>query len=176
MATIRDSDPPIWRRIRMESGTTLAKLHKILQATFGWENAHLHQFVIGDVKYSAAREWSGEPAKVRDERQYALGDLVRDAQARFTYVYDFGDNWEHDLVVEKILPQGEEVSCPICLAGERAAPPEDVGGIGGYEEFLEALQKPDHPQHEDMKEWIGSTFDPEGFNLEAVNRKLRLFR
>ena len=174
--TLRDSQLPIWRRIQVRSDITLAKLHRILQRVMGWENAHLHQFVVRGKYYGMTDQDKGEPRKVRDERNYTLGELVAEASAEFVYYYDLGDNWEHVLVVEGTLPPQEGVRYPVCLAGARACPPEDVGGVPGYENFLEAMRDPQHPEHEEYLEWIGGDFDPEAFDVDEVNRHLRAVR
>jgi len=98
---------------------------------------------------------------------------IADAGAKFVYEYDFGDSWEHILLVEKVLPMEPDQQYPVCIKGKRACPPEDVGGVWGYYGFLEAIQDPDHPEHEDYLEWIGEDFDPEAFDLDAVNAALR---
>jgi hypothetical protein len=108
-----------------------------------------------------------------DEHKHRLRDVVPDQNLRFTYEYDFGDLWEHELLVENILPPQEGVRYPVCLMGARACPPEDVGGIPGYETLLEAIHNPNHLQHEEYLEWIGDSFDPEAFDADEVNRKLR---
>jgi Plasmid pRiA4b ORF-3-like protein len=174
--TLRDSQPPIWRRIQVRSDTTLAKLHKILQCVMGWEDAHLHRFTIQGERYGVPDEENVGPRKTRDERKYKLGDVMPGENSQCTYLYDFGDNWEHVLVVEKVLPAEDKVACPICLDGARACPPEDVGGIGRYDDFLHAITDPAHPEHEEFTEWIGDTFDPEGFHVNEVNQKLRAIR
>lgn len=174
--TLRDSHPPIWRRIQVRSDTTLAKLHEILQCAMGWKNAHLHQFIVRGERYGPPDEEDIGPRKTKDERKHTLSELVTGRGGKFTYTYDFGDNWEHDLVVEKTLPPDESERYPRCLAGARACPPEDVGGIPGYEDFLEAINDPKHPEHDDMLEWIGGTFDLEAFDLEEINRLLRKMR
>jgi len=170
---LRDSRPPIWRRIQVRSDTTLAKLHRILQRVVGWEDAHLHQFVIGDQYYGVPGEEDAGPRQTRDERKYTLGEVVLGERSQFRYNYDFGDYWQHVLVVEKILPPQEGAQYPVCLAGARACPPEDVGGIPGYENFLQAINSPDHPEHDEYLEWIGGDFDPEAFNVDEVNQRLR---
>ena len=171
--TLRDSQPLIRRRIQVRSDTTLAMLHKILQCVMGWEDSHLHQFVIRDERYRVPDLEDVGPRKTKDERKYKLRDVVSAEGAQFGYDYDFGDNWEHILEIEKTLPPEEGVRYSLCLAGARACPPEDVGGIPGYENFLEAITDPKHPEHEELKEWIGGTFDPEAFDLDEVNRLLR---
>lgn len=174
--TLRDSHPPIWRRIQVRSDTTLAKLHRILQRVMGWEDAHLHQFVIREERYGVPDEEDVGPRKTRDERKYKLSDVVLGERSQFRYDYDFGDNWQHVLLVEKTFPPEEGVRYSVCLAGTRACPPEDVGGLSGYENFLEAINNPDHPEHDEYLEWIGGEFDPEAFDIDEVNRLLRAMR
>jgi hypothetical protein len=173
--TLRDSQPPIWRRIQVRSDITLAKLHKVLQRVMGWEDAHLHQFVIEGEYYGVPNQ-EEEPRRTKDERKYRLNEVIPGEGWQFRYNYDFGDDWQHTLVVEKILPLQEGVRHPVCLAGARACPPEDVGGLPGYEDFLEALRDPQRPEHDEYREWIGGPFDSEAFDLDAANRKLRGMR
>jgi len=136
----------------------------------GWTNSHLHQFIVGQTYF-------GEPYpdygfEMHDERDVRLNQIA-DEGARFVYEYDFGDSWEHILLVEKVLEPEPGQQYPVCIKGKRACPPEDVGGVWGYYGFLEAIQDPDHPEHEDYLEWIGEDFDPEAFDLDAVNAALR---
>lgn len=173
--TLHDSQPPVWRRIQVRSDITLAKLHRILQCVMGWEDAHLHQFVVQGQFYGIA-DREEELRKTNDERKYRLSDIVPGEGSKFQYDYDFGDNWEHVLKVEKALPPDEGVRYPICLEGARACPPEDVGGIPGYENFLQALNNPGHPEHDEYLEWIGGDFDPEAFDRTQVNQRLRRLR
>ena len=114
--------------------------------------------------------------KMVDERQVRLDQIAPNVKARFVYEYDFGDSWEHKLVVEKILPPEAAVKYPRCMDGQRACPPDDVGGVWGYQDFLDAIRDPKHPDHEDMVEWIGGEFDPEAFDLRGVNGALQLFQ
>ena len=172
---LRDSRPPIWRRIQVSSDITLAKLHRILQCVMGWEDAHLHQFVIQG-EYYGIPDQEEEPRRTKDERKYKLSDVVPGERPQLAYNYDFGDYWQHVLVVEKTLPPEEGARYPVCLAGARVCPPEDVGGIPGYENFLEAMRDPAHPEHREFSEWIGGTFDPEAFDVDEVNRLLRAMR
>lgn len=130
--------------------------------------------MISDQRYGIADEIEeSTPRKTKDERRYKLSQVVPSENFQFVYCYDFGDNWEHDLLVEKILPSQQGVRYPVCIDGARACPPEDVGGIGGYEEFLEAINDPNHPSHTEFWEWLGRKFDPEHFDMEMTNRLLR---
>ena len=140
-------------------------------------NSHLHTFTAGGVVYADPNpEWE---IKVRNERRARLGGIAREEGEAFVYEYDMGDSWRHQVVVEELLVESEDVVRPLCLAGERACPPEDCGGVQGYYEKLECLRDPDHEEHEQTKTWIegmtGGPFDPDVFDLEAVNRALQAF-
>ena len=168
--SLADTKPPIWRRVQVFSSTTLQELHFIIQESMGWYNSHLHQFLIDGVEY-------GKPAPeydfhVTDEAKIKLSKVVGGEKVKFLYTYDFGDGWDHTILVEKILPRDPKVIYPICIKGKRACPPEDCGGPWGYVEFLEAIQNPSHPDHDDMLEWIEGAFDPEEFDLDEVNQRL----
>jgi hypothetical protein len=172
--TLKDSDPPIWRRIQVPD-CTLGQLHEVLQVVMGWENSHLHQFIIRGAYYGPQDpdhvDWDLE---THDEGEMSISQIVKmGRKTRFTYEYDFGDSWQHEIVLEKTLEPEPKVRYPRCIEGERACPPEDCGGVWGYAEFLEAIGDPNHESREDMLEWIGGKFDPEKFDLNAVNRKLR---
>ncbi len=171
--TLRGSKPPIWRRLQVADNTTLARLHDIIQIAMGWTNSHLHQFVTGNRFYS---DPSFELDDVVSEKRVTLGDLDLKPKAHFRYEYDFGDSWDHDILVEKILDPEPDVRYPRCLTGKLACPPEDCGGIWGYYGLLEAIQDPQHPEHDDMLEWLGDEFDPDAFDLDAVNAQLRSVR
>jgi hypothetical protein len=169
--TLKGSKPPIWRRIQVTSDTTLVTLHHILQRVMGWEGYHLYQFVIGSIAY-------GDPGllgelEAEDARPVTLETIVRGERFKFLYEYDFGDSWEHELRIEKILPLEEGKRYPVCLTGKRACPPEDCGGIWGYAGFLEAIRDPKHPEHGEMVEWVGGEFDPEAFDPDEVSMELQ---
>jgi len=174
--TLRGSKPPIWRRLQVPGDIKLNRLHEVFQAAMGWADSHLHQFIDPPVIYSVPSEDDFPGVERLDERRFQLADLVRREKASFLYEYDFGDSWEHEVVLEKILPPESGVKYPMCLDGKRACPPEDCGGVWGYDSFLEAIQNPDHPEYEDMLEWIGGSFDPEAFEVEKVNKELRKLR
>jgi hypothetical protein len=171
--TLRGAQPPIWRRILVPGNTTLLKLHDILQIVMGWENAHLHMFKIPGLVYEDLMNDVYGDISTADEANCKLSQLIHSAGQRFSYEYDFGDGWEHRLVIEKILSGQERLRYPICLKGKRACPPEDVGGVWGYENFLKAIHDPKHEEHEDYLNWIGGEFDPETFNMDDVNDRLQ---
>ena len=169
--TLQGSKPPIWRRIQVRGSTTLAKLHAILQIVMGWTDSHLHQFIVGDVYYGIPDpDWGDE---VKSERRVKLGHIVARVNDRLVYEYDFGDSWAHTIVVEQVLVPEPGTTYPVCLTGKRACPPEDVGGIWGYAEFLEAIRDPRHPEHATMLQWVGGHFDPQAFDVAAVNRAFK---
>jgi len=170
--TLADVEPPVWRRIEVASASSLAQLHAILQAAMGWTNSHLHEFVAGGKRYGRPDPENAGDAPM-DERKVRLEALLTRAGQELSYAYDFGDDWEHTIAVESIARQVPDRPCPAVTAGGGACPPEDVGGPDGYREFLEALADPRHERHEELREWIGGTFDPAAFDREAANRRLR---
>ncbi len=159
--------PPIWRRIQIAGDTKLGKLHDILQAVMGWTNSHLHAFRVGHDTYGVPDP--DFPDDTKSERNVRLNKIAQEGDS-LIYEYDFGDGWEHDLEIEKVMPPEPGTQYPICLAGERACPPEDCGGPWGYEHMLEVLND---PEHEEMREWVGDEFDPERFEVDEVNGQLK---
>jgi len=171
--TLNDSKPPIWRRILAPDTITLHQLHTILQTVMGWADYHLHMFTINGQIYGNPEDDEFGHMGTKNESRFKLNQLVGREGFKFRYEYDFGDGWLHDLVVEKILPAEEGMRYPVCVTGKRACPPEDSGGIWGYEEMLEAIANRKHPEHDRYLEWIGENFDPERFDLNEVNESLR---
>lgn len=167
--TLLGSRPAIWRRLQVDGNNTLAHLHLVLQAVMGWYNCHLHSFTIRGHEYGEP-DPDGMLPLVNDRRARVMHAL--DQGMTFTYLYDFGDGWDHRIKVEKVFEAERAARYPVCLAGKRNCPPEDCGGIYGYADFLETLANPSHPEHENMLEWIGGSFDPERFSVEEVNRRL----
>ena len=166
--TLDETEPPVWRRIVVPADTRLAELHRILQVVMGWYNYHLHQFIVGDKHYGVPDPEYG--FEMRDERRVRLGRIVGGEGFSFKYVYDFGDNWVHTLFVERTMmvdPWGERL--PMCIDGSRACPPEDVGGVGGYADFLEAIADPEHEEHDEYVVWSGGDYDPDEVNLKVIN-------
>ena len=204
--TLNGTKPPIWRRVAVASDITLGQLHEVIQIVMGWTNSHLHQFMLKDTSlkqgpeaiarltaedrrdeiFTASRgirvfvpcgpECGGLDLDGEDEDVFTLAVVCPKAKSKLTYQYDFGDGWEHIIEVQKIVEATEGIEYPVCLAGKKACPPEDCGGVWGYYDFLEAVADPKHEQHEDMLEWLGGPFDPEAFDLDEVNRMLAEWR
>lgn len=166
--TLRWSKPPIWRRLRVPVSTTLAQLHDVIQAAFGWEDEHLHVFEVDGERY-APREFQLDFTKASD--RVRLSTVCSVVGLKMRYEYDFGDSWTHDIVVEQ-AGENDGVRHAVCLAGRRAGPVEDCGGIGGWEYLCEILADPSHPDYEERLEWLGHVPDPAAFDLAAVNQAL----
>jgi hypothetical protein len=200
--TIKDSKPPIWRTVAVPSDIRLSDLHMVIQAVFGWENCHLHQFILRNKQPKPTREelatltraedWDAlyrrlHPDRyfslpifkledVEDERKFRLRTLVPVHGDKIEYEYDFGDDWVHVIEVKRIGASVDGVKYPVCLGGKFAGPPEDSHGIWGYYEMLEAVKDPRHPMHRDYKEWLSPDFDPNHFDLDETNALLTQLR
>jgi hypothetical protein len=136
----------------------------------GWYNSHLHDFRIGDVSYSDPRMM--QELSDRDEWTALLEEVAPRPKSRLRYTYDFGDSWEHEILVEAITAPEPDKRYPVCVTGKRACPPEDCGGVWGYADLLEAIADPANPEHEELLEWLGDPFDPEAFDVAEVNQRL----
>ena len=175
--TLLGLEPPIWRRIQVPDTLLLSGLHDALQAALGWTDSHLHQFVKGDTYWSDPGWYEDfDDIEVIDESRVRIGQVLLGEGDSVRYDYDFGDNWQHEILLEKILSAPGVRSSPQCTGGERHGPPEDVGGTGGYEEFLEVILDPTHEEHEHYREWAGGAFQPEEFDVKAVNEVLSRMR
>jgi hypothetical protein len=166
--SLADVAPPVWRRVLVPGGFTLDRVHRVVQLAMGWQNCHLHSFEIDGLQY-------GEPdddLAVRDELDARL-DAVAGKGARFVYTYDFGDWWEHEVVVEDVVGADDDERYPVCVDGAGCCPPEDVGGADGYAEFRTALADPGHHRHEAMLAWYGRPFDPAAFDAHRATVLLR---
>lgn len=168
--TLQDSKPPIWRRIQVPESYTFWDLHVAIQDAVGWCDYHLHEFEMANPSTGSAVR-IGTPYEdaedVLPEEKQKIADYFSLENPVAYYVYDFGDNWEHKVELEKILPR-ENIDYPVCIKGKRACPPEDCGGIWGYAEFLKIISDPGHEEYEDMMEWIGGEFDSEHFDVSEV--------
>jgi Plasmid pRiA4b ORF-3-like protein len=167
--------PRIWRRILVPGSIKLPKLHDLLQLAMGWTNSHLHSFEFGTKVFSSAHGDLDE-LEMLDEKNHTLESALGSSIREFVYEYDFGDGWRHLIKVKPVVKPNTDWFYPLCTAGARAAPPDDVGGVMGYEEFLFAIKDPKHDEHDSMLTWIGGAFDPEGFDLNAINQTLQRTR
>lgn len=172
--TLRSVRPPIWRRIIVASDTPLSELAALLEAAMGWMGGHLHAFDAGDVIYEVPDPESigGGFRRSIDERTVTLAEVLDAPKTKLRWDYDFGDGWEHDLVVEETLPADSQVDYPICVTGRRACPPEDCGGTFGYAELLAALEDPQRDRHDELAEWMPGEFDPEDFDADEATKAL----
>jgi hypothetical protein len=172
--TLKNSKPPIWRRIQVPETYTFWDLHVAIQDVMGWLDYHLHLFDVIDPSTGLKMEIGIPEEEFKDygrtipEWKEKIADYFTMENRKADYTYDFGDNWEHRIELENILPREEDVKYPICNKGKRACPPEDCGGIWGYEELLEIIRDPEHEEHEEMLEWIGGDFDPKHFDMKEV--------
>jgi len=175
--TLAETDAPIWRRVRVPSGLTLHELHLIIQIIMGWTNSHLYRFQVGDEEFSEPDPNNDlYETPPRDSTVATLGHLVTMQQNTFLYEYDFGDDWRHDVLLEEVQEPETGESYPICVAGERACPPEDCGGASAYAELLSTISNPGHEDYADVLEWLGGSINPERLDLETVNKNLREMR
>ena len=172
--TLAGSKPPIWRRVQVRESMHLGDLHRVVQIVMGWDDYHLHLFQVGDRSFSLFSDGDDAPAEEEDSRTVSLRKLglVRKGR-KFTYIYDFGDDWMHQIEVEAPQPADPGVFYPVCVGARKACPPEDCGGIWGYYNLLAAVKDPNHPEHKELREWLEETFDPDLFDIAAVNHHLR---
>lgn len=177
---LAETNPRIWRRLATRADISLATLHRLIQIVMGWTDSHLHQFIGPDeTRYAPLSDDMGADwdADVIEEAATRLKDVLPGKGSKIDYEYDFGDGWVHHLKVVAVHPPEPGVQFFRCLAGERACPPEDVGGVWGYYAMLEALLDPEHEEHKSFLEWMGDkSFDPDRFELEKVNKRLARLR
>jgi hypothetical protein len=165
-----DVQPAIWRRVEVPLTSTLKAVHDAIQAAMLFEDYHLFQFEIGDRRYGYPDpDWGDE---MRDARNIRLGAILARGDTRFTYTYDFGDDWRHTVMVEEVVAADPMVDYPRFVDGARRAPPEDVGGLPGFEEFLDAMADPKHPEHHSVMTWYGRPFDPTDIGLDVITARL----
>jgi hypothetical protein len=175
--SLLDIQPAIWRRLLVPSGIKLPTFDAVLQSAFGWTNSHMHAFRLEEDSYEVVHpgDWPADfsgPGRRFDEKKFRLCDLLHAKDDWLIYEYDFGDSWEHEVRVEKVVGVAGPRAV-VCLDGARAGPPEDCGGVPGYENLVAAMADPKHPGRQDLLEWLGEPFDPEAFSLDAINRRLK---
>lgn len=166
---LMDVEPTIWRRIVVSEATKLPKFNRILLAAMGWAGHHLHSFELGDVQFGAPDD---ELDYMIDERKITLTQILPRPGSQLAWVYDFGDYWQHGMVVESIDAPKEGAPAAAVLDGAGACPPDDCGGVAGYEHLLDVLADQRHEEYEGLIEWLGGEFDPEAFDLEEVNKRV----
>lgn len=166
--TLKGLRPPVWRRLVVEDTMTLGELHMAVQAAMGWDNDHLHLFLVGAEQIGDPRQLDG----VADEAGVTVGALAGRGRKAFAYVYDMGDDWEHAITIERAEPIEPGRAYPACVGGKRACPPEDSGGPWGFADMLQAVADPGDERHAEFTEWLGE-FDPEAFSVEAAEARLR---
>jgi hypothetical protein len=169
--TLNHTNPPIWRRVLVPADITFFDLHHILQITMGWKHSHLFDFKFGNYIIGYLDE--DAPEDLADANEVTLDTLLTKPGLKFKYFYDFGDGWEHTIEVEKITDEVQEY--PVCVEGEMNCPPEDCGGIPGFENLLSILNDKGHPEYEEMREWAGR-YNPKKFNMAKINRELPKYK
>ena len=167
--SLLESYPLIWRRVLIPSDFNLSQLHEVLQIVMGWQNKHLYRFDINGQEYGEHEAEFEDEIEIKSAPQFTLSDVAGKSE-RFVYSYDFGDDWQHEVVIEKSFKYDENYNYPICIGGENACPPEDCGGVPGYVEFLKHLLDEDDGDHLDTKAWIGGFFDPKTFDPNRINQ------
>jgi len=167
---LKDYNPKIWRRILINSDILLVDFHRIIQTTMGWTNSHLHLFNDGIDHYSPIEF---EVEETKDSRTVKLSEIFNLEKQCLQYQYDFGDFWEHEIYLEKIIENDEIHQIPCCIDGERSCPPEDCGGTFGYEELLIVMSDKKHEEYKETKTWVGRNFKPEFFDIEKTNKLLK---
>jgi hypothetical protein len=161
--------PAVWRRVAVPSTIKLSRLHHILLAVMGWQGGHLHEFNFVDAIYGDADEEL--ESGVEDESRVSLVKALA-GSVSFTWIYDFGDYWAHKVKLERIVDLGVPLQTAMCITGRNACPPEDIGGAPGYEEFLEAIRDPQHPEHQATLQRCGGAFDPSEFDPMQAQERL----
>jgi hypothetical protein len=172
--TLLQVKPPIWRRLLIPGDMTMAQFHNVIQAAMGWTNSHLHEFQIGEQRVGVPDPEDSfmGGSRCANEKTVRFAEALGALGARGHYTYDFGDGWEHSLLVEKALSAEPAGVYPLCTAGKRNCPPEDCGGPYGYSNLLDVIADAEHPEHEGLLEWLGGGFNAEEFSVAEVNMRL----
>lgn len=173
--TLDEILPPIWRRVVVPGDIRLSQLHRVIQGAMGWTDSHLHDFLIDKKRYSQP-DPEFDSGHVFPEAKYRLSEVLGKEGATFFYEYDPGDSWGHSIEIEKIEPIPKGRLWPVCIDGARACPPEDCGGVGGYEELVAAMKNPGDERRGEFIEWLGQAYDPEGFSVAGANVELNDLR
>jgi hypothetical protein len=172
--SLEEIEPEVWRRVEVPLAVHLKGVHDVIQAAMGWEDYHLFEFRVGQRIYGIRDPAWDFDRKVMNARGVRLAALVARGIDRLEYVYDLGDNWRHVVTIEAVEPPAPAQLYPHFVEGARRCPPEDVGGVIGYYEFLEAVREPRHPEHRRMLEWYGGAYDPDDADLPLIRRRIGL--
>lgn len=170
--SLDDIRPAIWRRVELPISNSLKTLHLAIQAVMLFENYHLFRFDIGEASYGIRFDDDYMDPPTRDAGNLRLAKLTERGVTAFTYTYDFGDDWRHSILIEEVLPADPALDYPRFVDGARRAPPEDVGGLPGFEEFLKAMTKPRHPERKSVLQWYGRPFDPEDISPDEIHARM----
>ncbi len=168
--TLLQSNPLIWRKILVDPNTLLVDLHRIIQTTMGWTNSHLHEFKVKNSSY-APIEFEVENAK--NSRTVKLSKVLKEQYDQMLYEYDFGDSWNHSIILEDFVSENENNQIPRCIGGARNCPPEDCGSMSGYRDLLQIISNPKHNEYKETITWLGGKFDPEYFDIIKINQLLK---
>lgn len=171
--SLREIEPPIWRLIELSSPTTLKQFHRILQIAMGWDDSHLHEYIADGRRYATPDPSCDKTGDMVREAGVRLTSVLPAVGAEISYIYDFGDYWQHNIRLEAILTPEPNVRYPRLVDGRRSCPPEDCGGADGYADLLEVLLDPTHEDYEYFREWVGPRFNAEIFSVEAANERLQ---
>ncbi|AVP96069.1 hypothetical protein C7S18_02170 [Ahniella affigens] len=169
--TLRGTEPKIWRTFVAPFDITLSKLHLVIQIVMGWQDDHLHEFSTAKQRFCRPLDESADAGAINEAR-VKLDKILNEAHRTLRYTYDFGDNWEHDIKLDKILPADPAFDRPQFLKGARACPPEDCGGVYRYAHLVTILANPKHPEHEGILDWLGDNFDPEHLDGTVIEQEL----
>jgi hypothetical protein len=169
-------NPVVWRRLLVPEDISFDEFHMAIQAVFGWDSSHMYQFSAkgwGSKPYYQLLDHYSDSGDERDSEDYLIGEVFKRAGQKYTYIYDFGDDWKHEILLEKTT--GEQVFAPHCIGGEGACPPEDCGGVHGYYRMVDIVNNPSHQEHKEMRGWMGipkgGKWDVNAFDLEAANKR-----
>ncbi len=172
--TIQGTKPPVWRQIQVEKSITFSQLHTILLIVMGWDGGHLYEFLVDGIRISEpSSDDEGWGGGIHDSSKIKLDSLISDSKTKIVYTYDFGDDWEHKIVLEGYHNKDETQYYPVCIDGKQCCPPEDCGGIYAFSELLKTLKNKNHPDYDDTLEWVGEDYDSEKFDIVKVNKNLR---
>lgn len=172
--SLRGTNPPIWRRVQVEKTITFEGLHEVIQIAMGWTNSHLHEFNLPGIRIGQPLDELDDDFNdgLMDEAMITLESVLTDRKQTFDYTYDFGDSWDHTLLVEKQLAGEASIAYPICIGGKLNCPPEDCGGIPGFYQLLDIINNKRHPERQEMLEWLGGVYDAQQFDQQEVNQQL----